>query len=197
MEKSLAVTTKSTWFRSANSFRFRSCAISHGNGTYQYTDAGPLTAGHVYSYQVCAMYGSGDIRLVGDCFNVPTVIAPLPGSLVPALLSISQPTVTAGNTVVVSGQAFPATGGTVQITLQRDPGVVSLGSATISGGSFATTVTIPADTSPGSYTIRAEAMGAQADTTIQVIAPRAKHEHRQAKSEPAMTPPQNDDPRVA
>jgi hypothetical protein len=47
-------------------------ATGRGNGSYQYTDNGPLAVGQDYSYQVCAIFGSGDIQLQGDCSNTAT-----------------------------------------------------------------------------------------------------------------------------
>jgi hypothetical protein len=98
------------------------------------------------------------------------------GTLVPALLSLSAPTVTAGNSVTVTGSVFRSTG-TVTLTLTGSSSTPTLGTATISQGGFSTTVTIPASTSPGSYKVHAADTGPQpdqADATLQVTAPGAK-----------------------
>jgi hypothetical protein len=96
---------------------------------------------------------------------------PLP-SLVPPTLSLSAPSVTAGNSVTVSGQAFP-TNGPVALSLVGAGSTVPLGTATVNAGGFTTTLTVPAGTAAGNYTIHAEAPGARADAALQVLSPTA------------------------
>jgi hypothetical protein len=101
--------------------------------------------------------------------------APCPIATVPPQLSLSAPTVTAGNTVTVTGQAFADNGDTVTLTLtSAGVPIITLGTATVSLGGFSTTVTIPANTGPGSYQVHAQATGAQADASLQVVAPGSK-----------------------
>ncbi|MDQ6740527.1 MAG: hypothetical protein M3021_09245, partial [Actinomycetota bacterium] len=89
-------------------------------------------------------------------------------SFLQAQLTPAQPSVTAGNTVKLDGQYFPSNGGTVTLTLGSG---TSLGTARLSAqGSFSATVTIPAATAAGSYTIHAVAGSARADADIQVTA---------------------------
>jgi len=94
----------------------------------------------------------------------------------PPTLSLSVPTVTAGNTVTVTGQAFADSGDTVTLTLtSAGVPIVTLGTATVSQGGFSTTVTVPANTGPSSsYMVHAQATGAKADVSIQVTAPGSK-----------------------
>jgi Peptidase A4 family len=93
---------------------------------------------------------------------------------VPPHLSLSAPTVTAGNTVQVTGQSFANDGAAVSLTLTGPGSPVTLGTATVSQGGFSTTVTIPPATSDGNYTIHAQSSGAQADVSIQVTVPSEK-----------------------
>jgi Peptidase A4 family len=106
---------------------------------------------------------------------------PAPIAVVSPQLSLSAPTVTAGNDVTVTGTGFRAPG-TVTLTLTLTgsgrageaallEAPVTLGTATVSQGGFSTTITIPAGTAAGSYTIHAQSSGAQADVSIQVTAP--------------------------
>ncbi len=115
-------------------------------------------AGHACNGLCCA----GGCDANGNCA----------GFGVQATLSVAPATVAAGNSVQVSGQAFPGQGA-VLLTLAGPDGTVTLGTAMISRGAFTTTVTIPAGTAAGSYTIHAEAPGAMADAPIQVVAPTA------------------------
>jgi hypothetical protein len=107
---------------------------------------------------------------------VATKTAPV-GPLVPALLSVSPPTVTAGNTVKVDGMAWPSISSvqasSVALTLVGPGGSVNLGTVAVAAGAFSTTVTIPANTAPGSYKIHGATTAppvAQADAEIQVVA---------------------------
>lgn len=98
--------------------------------------------------------------------------APPAGTFGTAMISLSQPTVTAGNTVEVKGSVWRENIGTaVQLTLSGPGGTVQLGSAQIDRGAFSATVTIPAGTRPGDYTVLAESPGAKAEASLQVIAP--------------------------
>jgi hypothetical protein len=90
-------------------------------------------------------------------------------SLFNAEIDVAQPTVVAGGSVKINGEFFPPNGGSVSLSLK---GGGRLGTATLSAqGTFSTTVTIPAGTAAGSYTILATAGSAQAQTDIQVLAP--------------------------
>jgi hypothetical protein len=99
---------------------------------------------------------------------------PGPIAVAPSALSLSAPTVTAGNTVQVTGQSFANNGATVTLTLTGAGSPVTLGTATVSQGGFSTTVAIPSGTSDGNYTIHAQSNGAQADASLQVMAPSSK-----------------------
>lgn len=98
--------------------------------------------------------------------------APLPGTFGSATISLSQPTVTAGNTVEVKGSVWRENIGTpVKLTLSGPGGTVQLGSAQVDRGAFSATVTIPAVTRPGDYTVLAESSSAKAEAALKVIAP--------------------------
>jgi hypothetical protein len=95
--------------------------------------------------------------------------APLPGSFVTAAISLSQPTITAGNTVDVKGTGWQeAIGTTVQLTLSSG---TALGTAKVDTGAISATVTIPAGTQPGDYKIVAKSPSHNAEASIKVIAP--------------------------
>ena len=98
--------------------------------------------------------------------------APPAGTFGSAGISLSQPTVTAGNSVEVKGSVWRENIGTpVKLTLSGAGGAVQLGSTKVDRGTFTATVTIPAATKPGSYTVLAESAGAKAQATLEVIAP--------------------------
>jgi hypothetical protein len=140
-----------------------------------------LTPGTAYSFTVqgcdlILMPTPGvDCAAVSAPYTASTTTPP-PGpiAVVPPQLSLSLPTVTAGNTVKVTGQAFANSGETVTLTLSGAGSPVTLGTATVSQGGFSTTVTIPASTTAGNYTIHAQAISAKADVGIQVSAPGGK-----------------------
>lgn len=67
-----------------------------GSGGSSYSDAGPLTKGRAYSYQVCAMYGTGDIRTEGICSNTVSVTAGTPRPSAPPATQGDWPTVATG-----------------------------------------------------------------------------------------------------
>jgi Fibronectin type III domain len=93
----------------------------------------------------------------------------------PPTLSLSVPTVAAGNTVKVTGQSFANSGAAVTLTLtSQGVPIITLGTATVSQGGFSTTVTVAANTGPSSYQVHAQSTGAQADASLQVTAPSSK-----------------------
>ena len=127
------------------------------------------------------LYDPNDLSNVGpsgmncDVFSLEyeaRTNAPPAGTFGTATISLSQPTVTAGNTVEVNGSVWRENIGTaVQLTLSGPGGTVQLGSAQVDRGAFSATVTIPAGTQPGDYTVLAESPSATAEASLQVIAP--------------------------
>ncbi|CAD6011226.1 family 43 glycosylhydrolase [Agreia sp. COWG] len=93
------------------------------------------------------------------------IVAPQPGA---AVISVSSPSVVAGDSVTVTGRGF-ASGESVALTLFSDP--VSLGRATTDAtGAFSATVRIPLATPTGSHTVRAAGEAASADAALTVLA---------------------------
>jgi Fibronectin type III domain len=104
---------------------------------------------------------------------------------VPATINLSPPTVTSGNSVTVTGSAFPPNDGPVTLgygwSATNPNGGSSTGGGggspvtTVSGqGSFSATLTIPSDVPPTSVTVTAQSKSAKATATVQVVAPSAK-----------------------
>jgi hypothetical protein len=94
--------------------------------------------------------------------------APPVGTFITAQIALSQPTITAGNAVEVTGTGWQEPIGTaVQLTL----GTVQIGSATVDRGAISATVTIPADTQPGDYKIIARSANRNAEASLKVLAP--------------------------
>lgn len=89
-------------------------------------------------------------------------------------LTVSESVVVAGDSLVVSGEGGTP-GGTVRITMARaQGGATLLGTATPgTDGSFDESVTIPADTTPGRYTITGtdSVRGVLGEAVVRVIAP--------------------------
>ena len=94
--------------------------------------------------------------------------APPVGTFVTASISLSQPTITPGNTVEIKGTGWQEPIGTdVQLTL----GTVQLGTAKVDRGAISATVTIPAGTQPGDYTVIAKSPNRQGQASLKVLAP--------------------------
>jgi Fibronectin type III domain len=104
---------------------------------------------------------------------------------VPATINLSPPTVTSGNSLTVTGSAFPPNDGPVSLgyswsTTNSNGGPSSGGGigsplTTVSSqGGFSATLTIPSDIPPTSVTVTAQSNSAKATATLQVVAPSAK-----------------------
>ncbi|GAA2090714.1 hypothetical protein GCM10009759_14500 [Kitasatospora saccharophila] len=117
--------------------------------------------------------------LSGAALAAPAAAAvPAFGDLVPAAGSypVSEGTLAAttqttdlvpGGGVTVTGGGYQP-GGTIELTLHSTP--VALGKATADGsGSFTTTVTLPADTTPGTHTIQATGPDARGGTRVDSL----------------------------
>jgi hypothetical protein len=102
-----------------------------------------------------------------------------------ATISLSPPTITSGNSVTVTGSAFPPNDGPVTLgygwSAANPNGGSSSGGGggspvtTVSGqGSFSATLTIPSDVPPTSVTVSAQSKSAKASATLQVVAPSTK-----------------------
>lgn len=101
------------------------------------------------------------------------------------VIAIQPAVVAAGGQITVAGTEMEP-GEVFAITLEGVSGSVPLGEATVTGegeeGGFTVTFTIPADTAPGSYTVRAateEGEAATADLTVTAAS-------EQASAAPAM-----------
>ncbi len=156
-------------------------------GTFPSHTVHDLKPGTSYVFQVrgcdfdLGLYDPNNLSLIGtpgmicDGFGPEyeaRTNAPPAGTFGTATISLSQPTVTAGNTVEVKGSVWRENIGTeVKLTLSRPGGTVQLGSAKVDRGAFSATVTIPAGTQPGGYTVLAESPSAKAEASLQVIAP--------------------------
>ncbi len=101
------------------------------------------------------------------------------------VIAVQPAVVAAGGQITVTGTEMEP-GEAFAITLEGMSGSVPLGEAVVTGegeeGGFTATFTIPADTPPGSYTVRAATEeGESAEADLTVTAPSAE-----ASADPAM-----------
>jgi hypothetical protein len=89
----------------------------------------------------------------------------LPNGGAPAI-QFTPATATAGGNVTVTGSGWPD-GATVTLSVDFGNGGEQLASATTSNGSFAATITLPPDVTPGSYTVTAQ--DGQGDVATQTL----------------------------
>jgi Fibronectin type III domain len=167
--------------------------VPGNQSTYQLENITPGTA-YVFTVQGCDLILFPTAGVDCATSSAPYTVAPYAplvtggGTIignVSASISLSPPTVTSGNSVTVTGSAFPPNDGPVSLgyswsTTNPNGGPSSGGGigtpvTTVSAqGGFSATLTIPSDIPPTSVTVSAQSNSAKATATLQVVAPSAK-----------------------
>jgi hypothetical protein len=124
-------------------------------GTFDANFIWPTTVNQAgFTYSICALSTKGAVVSTQDGTGPFTVL-----TANPPMINVSANTVAAGNTVTVTGQNWvPPQSVEVDVTLNHGPGFITnatLNASNLNSGTFSTTLTIPANTTPGDYTVTA------------------------------------------